>query len=293
MCTILSFDKPLFRKFEDEIVAQIVQDGKHNSDGSSLILIGKTKDKVVHLRTMNVEFITQFLTDNDDWERAWVHNRMATTQFRGLVGAHGFHGRFKGDDWYLMHNGQFRHQDARDFRVDSEWMMAILEAYGPKSALQVIAENETYANLFLVCPTEGKWTMLRASGGSLYTDGNGNYSTSSIKDVIDKVVPINTSAEHKLDVGYKVYDYSHQGQGRNWHDRRSHGAGTKGDEGKKETGSAQSGPTTGPTTSTATTGEVTVTTKADKSGRNWRRSSASGLWFHVDGEVTSVRRTVS
>lgn len=274
MCTILTFTKEKFRLHEDEILTQLTADAVGNDDGSSLILAGKYRTNITLLKTLDPEVIRNILVNEDSWQRAWVHNRMATTTFKGLMGAHGFHARSKGDDWYLMHNGRFSHKEAASFNVDSEWMMYLLERYGVQSAIKIVADNEYFANIFLVAPTEGKWYMMRTKSGALHTDGQGNYSTNKIVGVMETSVPDGEIVEHKFEIGTKPFV--------------SRTAYTSYEGGKKKESNI--------VLSTGKGTDITDSienTRIDTKGASWSRSKTTGLWICKSGEVTLVRRLVN
>ena len=266
----------MFRHNEEAIAAQIRSDARTNDDGSAVILMGKYNTDVTLLRTLNAEAIINLMISDDTWERAWIHNRMATTQFKGLPGAHGFDARYGGNDWYVMHNGRFVHQEANKFRVDSEWAADLVRKYGPLSSLKVIAENEHFANMFLICPTEGRWFVLRQTSGSLNTDGQGNYSTHKITGLIEDDVKSGTQEEFKFDVTTKPFISRYN---------ISHGyVPPVLPEAEKKTGSS------------TTKGMESTTNRlnrVDTKGQVWERSRETGLWLRQEGETLYVRRIVN
>lgn len=274
MCTIMSMDATKFRANQEAVLKQIRTDFQGNGHGSSLILQGATEKDTSLARSLNVEHLIAMLVATEGWQRFWFHNRYATTTFKGLTGAHGFHARHGDKDYYVMHNGTFRHKEAEQFNVDSEWLASLTRRYGPEAALGVINKNEYFANCFLICPTEGEWYMSRASSGGLYTDGTGNFSTNQVLD-ITQVVPDRSLLKFNMTVARSYTTYN---TGRSTYQGGGH----------SQTGNGSATPpatTTPPATSSSYTGPLALGPNQLTEGK-WVKQGM--LWKRKAGDVIYV-----
>jgi len=105
-------------------------------------------------------------------ERVWLHLRFATTGFTGINGMHGF----VADKYRVFHNGCLSRPLAYTYNVDSELIAADIINYSIDTALDNLREDN-FANVMVVDTTNGAYHVHRTGGGSLHTDGLGNYST--------------------------------------------------------------------------------------------------------------------
>lgn len=209
MCTILTVDRETYNEFQQEIRAVIRQDAVSNSDGGSILLVGKDSRRTTLLRTLDEEVILQLLDTHfseGHAERAWIHFRLATTAFDGLNGCHGF----AAGDYTVFHNGILHRKDSHLFRVDSELIAWEVEAAGPEEAISNLLEKESYANVFLVDNSTGAYHVVRCTSGVLHTDGKGNYSTSRVGP-IDKPVPVSYYKHYATPIVVPKPKYSIQG----------------------------------------------------------------------------------
>lgn len=209
MCTILTIDRLTFDDNKEEIIQHIRKDAISNPDGFSLVTSGVYDHYATVVRSMSLEPVLATLLNDQLWSRMWLHCRYATTLKVNLQTTHGFEAGTN----YIMHNGILTTGPARQLDVDSRMLANIVAAANPQAAIDYILSNETYANVFIIDPEKGEWSVTRVKGGSLYTDNYGNYSTNSLLDLNKPVTPgytqsydeeVQTSAPSYY--GYNNYD---------------------------------------------------------------------------------------
>jgi hypothetical protein len=161
----MSYD--LFVNNRKELTQRIAWDATTNPDGISLLL-SHFDGSVTNVRTMDLDVLVTVL-DTVGWERAWLHQRFAT---QGAVTVQNTHGFCTAGVWY-MHNGTIRNREAAGLPVDS----MVLGRWIQRGTLYENLATEDFSNVFLVSPDTNVYTVVRSSGGTLFTDGNGNYST--------------------------------------------------------------------------------------------------------------------
>lgn len=177
MCTLLTLSRERWDESPTLWAQRVMDDVRTNSDGVS-VLLARDDGMYSNLRTMDVDVAIAVLAVTD-WERCWVHTRFGTGGAAVLEHTHGF---CAGGVWY-MHNGCLRQAPAPSLPVDS---MAIGKWLQDGTVYDKLA-NEHFANVFLVAPHSGRWTVVRQRSGSLYTDGLGNYATVATGDVSQPV----------------------------------------------------------------------------------------------------------
>lgn len=177
MCAIMTVSKDFWNKNRAETIARIKADAVSNSDGISVTLLGHKADSDLSLTAMDVNVllptITVWMDDAGEDARMFVHQRMATTSYVGVAFNHGF---VDGRGGIIMHNGILRSEYARSLRVDSYALMRA-KAGHEDALVELMLQRETYGNIFRIYPNEHSYEVLRLSVGSLYTDGQGNFST--------------------------------------------------------------------------------------------------------------------
>lgn len=298
--------REVFDAHQADFLDQIYEDAEHNGHGFALVLAGERKDQVAVLRSLNIELIVAALTASD-WKRFWLHTRYATGAYRGLPGTHAFHARSEGVDWYVMHNGIIRHDEARQFNVDSEWIASMVRRYGVDAALFTTKANEPFANVFCIAPQAGQWYMLRSKTGSLYVSEDGeSYSTNKIEGVIDRVVPDSTWLVHEMKMAeapvitrgsvYGNGSYSSGGHGDHYKGRSRKNKGSDAPSATVVARQNEPAPPTLPPSPTSTgndraTGRVNASLGflASSSGRgnlgpDWIKTSR-GVWVRQRGDV--------
>lgn len=185
MCTIMSIDRSTFDDNKEEIIRHIRKDAVSNPDGFSLVTSGSYDYHATVVRSMSLEPVLATLLNDPLWSRMWLHCRYATTTKINLQTTHGFEAGTN----YIMHNGVLTTGQARKLDVDSRMLANIVAAASPQAAIDYILLNETYANVFIIDPEKGEWSVTRVKGGSLYTDNYGNYSTNPFLNVNILVTP--------------------------------------------------------------------------------------------------------
>lgn len=150
--------------------------------------MGQSQEDSLLFRTMNAEKALEVMDSEmtqGKGKRAWLHLRYATTGFTGLNGTHGF----AAGDFTVFHSGCLSRKQAQKFKVDSELIAADVENHGVKTAIKFVAEQDPFANIFVVNNKTGTWHMYRNQGGSLHADGQGNYSTHAFATITMPVPP--------------------------------------------------------------------------------------------------------
>ncbi len=153
-----------------------------NPDGSCLMLDGP--EGMTSLRTMDHRLILQLLKRRD-WDRCWLHMRAAT---QGTLTLRNTHGWISTQGIAVMHNGILRGARAVEFEVDSQLILDWLEQGGEELALQELM-GEPYANVFLIDSDSGDYAVSRSLVGTLFTDGNGNFSSRNVGHLREAVSP--------------------------------------------------------------------------------------------------------
>jgi hypothetical protein len=174
MCTLLTLSADKWGRAAE---ARIRRDADSNPDGLSLLLIPESGE-VTHLRTLRVDEVLLALR-NFKWERFILHSRWAT---QGTVNLRNTHGWDAGQGVYYFHNGCLAHPDAGNHDVDSQLIGEWLEAGGVEHALGMLGD-EGFANVILADVEGREMWVSRSAGGSLHTDGRGNYATASDADL--------------------------------------------------------------------------------------------------------------
>jgi hypothetical protein len=157
---------------------RVLADAASNPHGLAALLA--TPDgEYTSIRTQDSALLVATLSAAK-WDRVWVHARYGTGGANSLENTHGF---CAGGVWY-MHNGFIRQAPASSMPVDS---MAIGKWISEGTVYDKLF-RESYANVFLVSPRQGVYTVVRGGpGGQLHTDGHGNYSTVPCGDVSQPV----------------------------------------------------------------------------------------------------------
>ena len=216
MCTLMTFSSEVFNANKDRILGQITSDGASNNDGWNLIIAGDKEEDAIFFQCLTLDWIVGVLTATTKFKRFWLHARKSTTKVSGLSGCHGFRS-YTG--WFIQHNGILRSGRADKLPVDSMVISELLEYMSANHVAQWLLAKESYANVFMINPTEGQYQVVRCEQGSLHTDGLGNYSSNSIKEVCEQEVPKGYHSTHTFTVErpkpvYQSYGYS----GRSYHD---------------------------------------------------------------------------
>lgn len=180
MCTIITLDKA---SFGSQAISQILADARGNDDGYALLMVD-ANGVFTQLRTFDVTLVLALLSTTD-WERMFLHARMATQGTKALANTHGWIS--KGVAY--MHNGILRNVDAASFDVDSQLIGHWIDEGGAQRAVDMLV-TEPYANVFLINTDGGAWySVSRSEQGTLYTDGNGNFSSNPFGAIVQPVDP--------------------------------------------------------------------------------------------------------
>jgi hypothetical protein len=132
---------------------------------------------------MNLDVVMTLL-DTVPFARFWLHARAATGSDIGVAYTHNFRTK---DGMLIQHNGIIENPDC--LPVDSMRIAQLVDSLGLDYAIDYLSSTEHFFNTFFIEPEHGSYTVVRLGGGSLHTDGKGNFSTRSIVGVCDTAVP--------------------------------------------------------------------------------------------------------
>jgi hypothetical protein len=186
MCTIMTIDRPTFEANYKEFINRILIDEASNPHGIAIMMYSF---KYGLTKLESNKFQASFL--GGVWDRVWVHCRYGTTDTTGIDGCHNFP---SGDGWYIQHNGVVR--CGNGLPVDSMAIAQLTKLLGPQDALETLKRTgESFANTFIV-NEYGEYYVGRASSGTLFTDGKGNFSSKQVCD-LNSPVPNDSIFEFK------------------------------------------------------------------------------------------------
>lgn len=199
MCTIITVSQDFWQSNSKAIVSRILIDAKTNSEGWCLVGIDtRTPENDIRFNSMRInlipEMIKDFFNHASNEARVFLHARAATTRNVGLSFTHGFTDR---DGRIIMHNGIIGNLDY--MAVDSFNLAYNYDLSSADTLLSSLKTNkESFANIFVIDPAMGIYQVVRMSTGSLYTDGEGNYSTHPIGSIAAPVAT-HSASEYYLD----------------------------------------------------------------------------------------------
>lgn len=204
MCTILTISRHFFENNQEAFDHRTKMDASINRDGFAITMLGRSDKDVQTIQTMSYETAMNLIKNNKNWHRLFLHSRAATTSTKNVLTCHNFFSVGNGENnyrekWIVQHNGYVGQKPAREYLVDSMYIAEMLSAYGVDTTIQTLLKDEQYTNAFFINPATGEYRVVRCGTNTLYTDGNGNYSTKIIGDV--KIpVPAFTSHRHFQDL---------------------------------------------------------------------------------------------
>lgn len=178
MCTILTVNSAFYSR---GLERRILADAAGNNHGFSLLLTDEN-GALLALRSMDIDPIIALIRATK-WERLFLHSRWATQGEVSLANTHGW----QSDAVFYFHNGSLMSDDAYVYPVDSQAIGQWIVEGGIGGALEKL-RDEPFANVFMVDTEAGYYTVSRGTAGSLYTDGNGNYSTNAFDAIKVKVI---------------------------------------------------------------------------------------------------------
>lgn len=176
MCTIMTISSDFYKQNKETVIQQIKSDSLINSDSFCLVLFGKSD---VKLHTQSIEPILAML-EFTEFNQMFLHCRMATTNYNSLSDSHGWTSR---DGWIIFHNGILTSEASNQFRVDSQFIVQLLDNVGIELTTDYLFKHERYANVILMHPESREYRIIRCYTNSLYMDGLGNYSTRPIETI--------------------------------------------------------------------------------------------------------------
>lgn len=199
MCTILTFDGKFFDENREELLGQLEHDFMFNRHGSTMIGVDPVggDSELLSKNSSLAKEVTDFL-DRVPMGRVFLHYRYATTARVGLAHNHvipSFDGQF------YLHNGVISNKFR--YTVDS-FNLVHLSRRSEELLLDLTEQGETFANVFIVDPEEG-YGVVRLKTGTLFTDGQGNYSTHCIGSIC-LPVPEFSASEHDYFESYSIWE---------------------------------------------------------------------------------------
>lgn len=204
MCTLLTVSRDLFESNKEMFDYRIRMDATLNRDGFALVLLGDVENETVVMQSLSYDVIMSVVAANKNWKRMFLHTRAATTKTGGIFGCHNFFSSGNGEElknsstntWIVQHNGILGSSEASDYLVDSMLIADMININGVEETEKWLLEKEVYANVFMINVTTGEYRVVRCQANTLYTDGNGNYSTKIVGSLINQPVETDTKYSH-------------------------------------------------------------------------------------------------
>lgn len=189
MCTILTISRDVYLVDRPAFISRILSDVASNPDGLSLIAVDPTHPMSnISLNCMAVghvlNMIDVFFAGGSEYARIWLHTRAATTDYIGIPFNHGF---TDSRGTMIHHNGIIGNY--RNLHVDSFNLVDYRTEHAGVFMEDLITAQENFANVFLIRPDLATYGVVRMWGGTLVTDGMGNYSSRPVADIQDPVPP--------------------------------------------------------------------------------------------------------
>lgn len=172
MCTIITVDR-----YSKELEERVRYDANSNGDGWSLLMIDKTGNHSM-IRTLDLKVVMANLLLGS-WSRIFLHSRLATQGRSRVQNCHGW----SADGVFYFHNGTIRDTDSRKYPVDSQMIGKWITDLGVMKTIKTKLNSESFANVMMVDPDAKTYWVFRSTGGSLYTDEKGNFSTVQFGDI--------------------------------------------------------------------------------------------------------------
>lgn len=227
MCTIMTIDRDFYTNNKALFDHRTKMDASINRDGFAITMLGSTDKEVVTVQMMNYETAMAFIDNNKTWKRLFLHTRAATTKTVNVFGCHNFktvgNGKSSADEhWIIQHNGYISGKESAKYLVDSMYLGDMVNEMGIDKTIQTVIKTQSYSNIFFINPSTGEYRVARCYVNSLYTDGNGNYST-KIMGSIRQPVKIMESFIHHHEMK-KTPSYSYANWFGNRPNRTTYGA---------------------------------------------------------------------
>lgn len=173
-----------------------------NDHGSSAVFIDENGEHSI-IRAMDFDIILDMMVINTKWQTVVIHHRYTTQGASTLANTH----MWQVGSFLYCHNGVLSHPDTINYEVDSQIIGAFLEEGNVWDAISY-CQSEEYANVIIINLDDHKLWVTRSKDNTLYTDGNGQFSTSLLFGEIDELVPKNTVLTFDLDiVDFEPYQY--------------------------------------------------------------------------------------
>lgn len=168
-----------------------------NDHGSAALFIDEDGNHSL-IRAMKFQTIIDMMYMNDMWETVVIHQRYSTHGEATLANTH----LWQAGNYFYCHNGVLRDPDTEAYEVDSQLIGHYLKI-NPWEAI-AYCQSEEYANTIIVGLDEKKIWVTRSVTNTLFTDGNGQYSTRMLKGEIENPMPTNTVS--MIDLNIEAFD---------------------------------------------------------------------------------------
>ncbi len=201
MCQIHAINRTSWDLNTNEITRHLQSASYINDHGSAAIFIDAMGEHSI-IRSMDFDVILDMMTINDKWETVIIHQRYTTQGDPNLNNTHMWQ---VGNFWYC-HNGVLSSKRSAELEVDSMVIGECLERGDVWEAISY-CQSEDYANVFIVNLIDKQFIVTRSKTNTLYTDGNGQYSTTKLAGIIEEPVSENSVRIHELDVNEPDWGY--------------------------------------------------------------------------------------
>ena len=202
MCQIFIVNRDSYIENQDVYDAHLDKGDSLNNHGSSALFIADNGEHCL-VRGLDFTTISTLMTINDNWSKVIIHQRYTTGGAANLSNTH----LWQVGDFFYCHNGVLKDERTLNYPVDSQLIGSFLQSGDVWDAL-AYCQSEPYANVFIANIEQREIWVTRSKDNTLYTDGNGQYSTRKLEGHIDIPVAEHTLHCIKLD---KVEDYDKWG----------------------------------------------------------------------------------
>jgi len=197
MCQLFCIKRDTFIDNTAEVTAHLLDGAIGNSHGSAALFINRDGEHSL-LRTMSFQIILDLMTLNDDWDQVIIHQRFTTQGEATLANTH----MWQVGDFFYIHNGILMDDETSNHAVDSQLIGEYLQNGQVWDAI-AYCQSEHYANVLIINPTEDTMWMTRSETNSLFTDGDGQFSTRKLDGIID--IPVRRNSVEQITLGCQPF----------------------------------------------------------------------------------------
>jgi hypothetical protein len=194
MCQIHIIKREDFELSTKAYTSHLESGARINDHGSAALFIDEKGNHSL-LRAMKFEDIINMMHISNNWDQVIIHQRYTTQGAANLTNTH----LWQSGKFLYCHNGVLQDEACSEFEVDSQLIGWYLEGGNVWDAI-AYCQSEEYANVFIIDLEEKKLYVTRSKTNTLFTDGEGQFSTRKLNNEIDILVPSNTVEIINLDV---------------------------------------------------------------------------------------------